>query len=258
MDAFADMFPMFAEEPDFFGYFMIVYLVGILLSNLIGIGLYVMQSLGLYTISKRRGIHNPWLAWIPVANMWILGSIADQYQYVTKGKIKNRRKTLIAMVIIVAATVVLLFVGLIMLTFGGVAELSGTGFSGDPGLGGALLIFAAYLAMIVACLIWAVFRYIAFYDTFASCTPDNAVVFLVLGIFFHMLLPIFVFAVRNKDGGMPPRRVQPMTSPAPQYQPPVQPTVQPMVEPVVTAEPVVESAPVEDTSFCAEPEDFED
>ena len=51
--------------------------------------MYVFQSIGLYTIAKRRGIANPGLAWVPVAYSWILGSVSDQYQYVVRGKVCN-------------------------------------------------------------------------------------------------------------------------------------------------------------------------
>ena len=49
-------------------------------ASIIQIAVYVFTSLALYTIAKRRGINHPWLSWIPVANVWILGSIADQYR----------------------------------------------------------------------------------------------------------------------------------------------------------------------------------
>ena len=46
----------------------------------LSIAAYVLQALGLYTIAKRRGISNPWLAWVPVAWVWVLGSISDQFR----------------------------------------------------------------------------------------------------------------------------------------------------------------------------------
>ena len=36
-------------------------------SGIIGLAVYVLTSLSLYTIAQRRGLHAPWLAWIPVA-----------------------------------------------------------------------------------------------------------------------------------------------------------------------------------------------
>ena len=40
----------------------------------VGLVFYVFESIGLYTLAKRRGLQYPGLAWVPVANMWILGS----------------------------------------------------------------------------------------------------------------------------------------------------------------------------------------
>ena len=67
---------------------------------LLAVVVYVFQSIGLYTIAKRRGIQNPWLAWLPIGSEWIAGSIADQYRYVVKGEVKNKRKTLLILNII--------------------------------------------------------------------------------------------------------------------------------------------------------------
>ena len=61
-------------------------------SGLFGIAAYILTALAIYRISCRRGLNNPWLAWIPVVNCWILGSISDQYRYVAKGETKNKRK----------------------------------------------------------------------------------------------------------------------------------------------------------------------
>ena len=65
------------------------------ISFLLSVGTYVLTALGLYTIAQRRGINKPWLAWIPVVNVWTLGCISDQYRYVVKGEKKSKRKVLI-------------------------------------------------------------------------------------------------------------------------------------------------------------------
>ena len=69
-------------------------------SFLLGIAAYVLLAMGLYTIANRRAIHHPWMAWVPVLNVWILGSVADQYRYVTKGQVRNSRKALIVLEIL--------------------------------------------------------------------------------------------------------------------------------------------------------------
>ena len=73
---------------------------------------YIFMSLGLFAIAKNRRIQNPWLAWIPVGNLWLLGCISDQYRYVALGQKQNRRKRLLLLSILEAAAIplaVLLF-----------------------------------------------------------------------------------------------------------------------------------------------------
>ena len=59
--------------------------------------LYVFRSMGVYSIAKRRELKNPWFAWIPVVDQYLLGSLSDQYQYVAKRKVKNKRKILLGL-----------------------------------------------------------------------------------------------------------------------------------------------------------------
>jgi len=42
---------------------------------LIAIASYVLAALGLYTMAKNRNIENEWVAWIPVAQLYILGKV---------------------------------------------------------------------------------------------------------------------------------------------------------------------------------------
>ena len=65
-----------------------------LAGSTVGIAAYVLRAWGMYAIAKRRGINNPWMSWVPVLDLWVLGCISDQYQYGVKDKICNRRKWL--------------------------------------------------------------------------------------------------------------------------------------------------------------------
>ena len=185
---------------------MIFGIVGmiVLVAGLIAIVGYVFQSIGLYTIAKRRGIANPWLAWLPVGNYWIAGSIADQYQYVVNGAVKNRRMILLALSIagfVVSSLVSTVVTGNFVLTTGDVTmeQLASLGTMGTVL---DLLTSALELATFV-------FWQIALYDLYTSCNPKNNVLFLVLGIIFGVAVPYFIFFNRNKELGMPPRREEP-------------------------------------------------
>lgn len=184
----------------------------LILSPLISIALYVLSAMGLYTIARRRGLHQPWLAWIPVANIWLLGSLSDQYQYVVNGRIKSKRKVLlvlnilsavlkIVLVTLAASAVFQLFMGVA----GGYREehLVSSALSSVLGMVGLLL---PLLGVSIGCM---VVRYMALYDVFKSLDPANAVMFLVLSILFRVTEPFFLCFNRNKDLGMPARRPEP-------------------------------------------------
>ena len=156
---------------------------------------YVLQAAGLYAIAKRRGIDNPWLAWIPVANYWILGCISDQYQYVVKGQVKNKRKIMLGLAIASVAF------RIVMETVSGVMMLA-TGMT-DSAMALNSLLSLVNSGISIASL---VFWHMALYDLYTSCCPSNNVVFLVLGIIFSVTQPFFIFFNRKKDDGMPPRK----------------------------------------------------
>lgn len=197
-----------------------VWLILMLFVLIYSVVVYVLQSLGMYTIAKRRGIRHPWLSWLPIGNTWILGSISDQYQYVAKGNIRSRRKVLLGLSIATYALTVVYYIYQMISMIGSII------FEQQPMdmWSGFLLQIGFVLAMGTLGIINAVFTYMAYYDLFDSCNPKRSVVFLVLGIFFGFLLPFFVFACRKKDLGMPPRKtaVQP---PQPVYQAPAELTV---------------------------------
>lgn len=163
------------------------------------LALYVTKSFGLYAIAKRRRIRNPWLAWIPIGDQWILGSISDQYRYVVKGKTRNRRKAILWLTVATHILAVAYYLGY----FVGLFHLA---LSGNTGVVfGAMS--AGLLVVVPVAVIAGVIRYCAVYDLYLSCDPDNAVLYLVLNILaFDITYPLFLFLCRKKDLGMPPRK----------------------------------------------------
>ena len=216
-----------------------VYVVILLLALAFSVLTYVLQSIGLYTISKRRGIHHSWLSWLPIGNMWILGSISDQYQYVAKGKVRSRRKVLLGIMIAIYALMIPLYVSYFGFIFSAI-DASASQASADV-YAPLLTMGGVSIVMFVVAIVGTVFQYNAYYDLFASSNPDNAVLFLVLSIFVNVTLPFFVFASRKKDLGMPPRKTQQQTV---YEEVPTQP--EPEAAPVYLQEPVAEEADFEE------------
>lgn len=176
---------------------------------------YVLKSIGLYTIAKRRGIQNPWLAWLPVCDYWIVGSISDQYQYVSKGVVKNKRSILLALNIVsfvISGAMSLFYNGMALAMAENISmiDVSSVYFASSSLIG--IATFGLSIAIFV-------FWHMSLYDLYSSCKPNNNLLFLLLGIFLPFLVPFFIFACRNKEEGMPPRREEPRY----EYQPEPEP-----------------------------------
>ncbi len=182
----------------------LVYALTSLLSTipytLLGIAVYVFGAVGLYAVAQRRGIRNPWLAWVPVANRWVLGSLSDQYQYVVQGQVKNKRKTLLILYLVNAIlSVAAIVVGILF-----AAELMLDGFSMELLLG----LLGLGLTIAVIGIAGCILRWIALYDVYKSLDPGNSTLYLIISILFSFTEGFFLFFNRNKDEGMPPRKQQ--------------------------------------------------
>lgn len=186
-----------------------VYLLCIVFS----IAMYVIRALSVQTIARRRGLNHPWLAWIPVGSDWILGSISDQFKYLTQDREQSRRKILLGVSIAGAAcglaTLVMYVAMIVQIVLGGDADVYS-----DAQL--ARMIMKPMMGFLLVGLVAAivgitkyVFQCMCKYDLYKSCDPKNATMFLVLGILFGVTEPFFLLACRKKDLGMPPRRPEP-------------------------------------------------
>ncbi len=195
-----------------------IFLTVIAVALIFSLVCYIFEAIGVYTIAKRRGIKNPWLAWIPIGNTWMWGCIADQYQYVANGKTKNRRMIILilslASFVLSAMTTGQTINSMMQL----VANADAIEYMSEaemvamiaPMMGSSM---AGMFGSIVSIALF-VFQCIALYDMFNSCNPSNSTMFLVLSILFSIARPFFIFASRNKDLGMPARQDEPQT-----YQP---------------------------------------
>ena len=189
------------------------------LPTLISLAVYVFTALGLYTLAQRRGLRHPWLAWIPVANVWILGSLSDQYRYVVRGQVRSKRKVLLTLNIISAVMGVVMTVVIMAAVIRCVFSFRG---ASETEIVNALM--GSIMGVLALCVPWAgvaiasaVLSYMALYDIYTSCDPANNTVYLVLSILFGFTQAIFLFLCRNRDDGMPPRR-----DTQPQYRQPAQ------------------------------------
>lgn len=178
-------------------------------TGMIGIAAYVLTALSLYTLASRRQIAHAWLSWVPVLNVWIIGSLSDQYRYVVKGEFRAKRKSLL----ILNLLMMLIVTGMVAVAIGMVVDLVTSvmyGINIEAMVSGPILMEALLAVPLSGLAIaTAVVRFMALYDVYKSMDPDNAVLFLVLSILFGVTESFLLFFNRQKDKGMPPRKPAP-------------------------------------------------
>lgn len=170
---------------------------------------YVLTALSLYTIAQNRCIPHPWLAWVPAVNIWLLGSVSDQYQYVGRGQVKSRRKLLLTLNIVLALSAAVLACMFLSGFFSAIKQaILG---AGEDALLESLLDHLFYtgggfLLMVPVWIVKKVFEFMALYDVYRSSEPQNAQMYLVMSILIPVTGAFFLFICRNKEQGMPPRQ----------------------------------------------------
>lgn len=197
---------------------------------------YIFHSIGLYTIGKRMGKNNPWLAFIPFARDYFHGELAGEIPLRNR-KIKNPGIWNLILPIaygVISGVFTAIIVGVIM--FGAFA--AGTG-SGGIGVGSIMAILLLYLVMIILLLVYAgihsTLTILINTQIFGNFTTHNmAIVHSVLSSIIPFYGAFCMFAMRNKpfNPGMEPR----LTPPEPPV-PPV-PPVRPEGEPEPPVPPV--------------------
>lgn len=157
---------------------------------------YILSSLSLHTIAKHRGIFHPWLAWIPVGNLWILGSISDKYQYEVNGKQRRRRilLLLLSIAVIVAYVLASLF-GKCLIDGVIVANSSVSEILFHIAYMGSLFVSVTVVS------ITAVFGYVSLYDIYKSCVPEQTMTYLMMSIFVNVTMPFYLLNCRKLELG---------------------------------------------------------
>jgi len=164
--------------------FLIVFAVLLIYVGIIGVCVadYIMSSLGLYRLASRRGISKPWLAWIPVVNIWTVGAVVDEYDG-KQGFNRKWRVALLTLTVIVVGGIVLGYSAMFGFAF---SQMDNTSLNMEAFLGVfipsyIIILGAAFCAMaLIAC------QSVCLYKIYESTVPEKALKYLLLS----MLVPL--------------------------------------------------------------------
>lgn len=144
-----------------FGVLAAAAIIGALIGGIIVIAFYVFYSFALYRLAQKRNMEMPWLAWIPVAQMYIVGKLVKSI------KVSNFEIPSLEIVL-------------------PVAMLAYVVLSRVPVLG--LIITLAYIALMLLTL----------HDLYKQYVPENAVMYTIISI-FAVPVPFLLLKLSKMD-----------------------------------------------------------
>ena len=166
---------------------------------LIGIAIaeYIMSSYAIFKLAKRRNINNPWLAWIPVANIWMIGKLANDYDL--KNGYNRKWQNVLMALIAVFYVVFILFYSLFIFVVIATSMEFGVDFDYDSMMIGSIIImYVGLILLFLSGMALSACHYICIYKIFESTVPQKAIKYLLLYILVPLAGSICLLKSYNK------------------------------------------------------------
>lgn len=161
------------------------------------IATYILQSLSLHTLARRRGIASPWLAWLPYGNYWIIGSIARDYD--KQNKIQRRwDKTLLTLSIVFTASYFIFYLAFIIGVIVATLNIDTTVMLEETYVTLIIAFLLAMIPIIIVATALQIITYICFFKIFESTVPEKALKYFLISLLVPLAQPICLFLCRNR------------------------------------------------------------
>ena len=154
---------MTSMDGGFFAIFSGLFLVFLMLFFIVGLAMYLLSAFGFYRMAIKRGIDNPWLAFIPIANTYIIGLIIGRLE-IGNNKFEGQN------------------LGLILVALS---------------LGAGMLYWIPLLGQLIALGAMVAFIYVLYviFDLYS----DNPVLYTILGVVIPPAAAILIFIIRENE-----------------------------------------------------------
>lgn len=197
-------------------FFFTFFIGAIAVSAVIGIAIYLLESISVYKMAKSAEVKNPWLAFVPVANDWVFGTLAEKYK--KKNGTKSARFGIILPVL--EGIVFIESIALTIFTVISIKEITGyaldavnTSAEMAPEQFMSLIpVIILYFALIAVAIAYAVVFFIALWRVYSSFDKSNATLYIVLSVIFTISVPIILFIIRNRKPEFDPHNNVPYFS----------------------------------------------
>lgn len=186
---------MFPEEATIF---LVPFVILYVILMLWAVAKYVITGISLFGIGKRLGIKAYGLAWVPGANVWSVGAIADKSDE-RNGKDHKFRWVLIGLMI---AFVICLVIFIVVYTFSLIDIITTARLSyAEPEVSAFVnlfwSIFAVMFPVALASTALTAVEYISIYKLIELCKPEKALKNLLIGMLVPFASPFVLLSCKR-------------------------------------------------------------
>ena len=153
------------------------------MNAIILIPVFILFSIGLYTLAKKQDIQNPWLAWIPVVNYFVLGTLIKDAPYIKK---KFKRIEIIALICGIAYFLSAITPILVQMLY--FEQVVNTLF---------IMYWLFSMLLVLVSLGTRAFAIFMYYHLFKIYAPKETVLYTVMSVF--SLSYAMIFSIRNYE-----------------------------------------------------------
>ncbi len=197
---------MFSIEDSFLEAFSAILDLSSAFDSLLAVAVYILTAIGLYRMAKACRHPRPWMAWIPYADYYLMGELAELSAARHGKKIRPYAAWMLTFQIVTTVVVVALVGILCSLLLNG---LSYTKYSASTVAEGydfvtPLLILIILLFVILAlAIVGIILEYITLHLIFQLFDKKNALGYVILCIFISYAKPIVLLILSRKSPDLP-------------------------------------------------------
>lgn len=170
---------------------------------IICVALFILREFGIFNISKRMELKNPWICFIPVADTYALGRIAEKYQRADQKKPTNF-KMLLPIMNTIGYVLAVIFISLLFSAISSVLDSAKLAIEADKAMTMAdfkvlIPVFIVYLFALTSFIVFKALYFISLWRVYAIFNKAMATRYIILSVLFSFLIPFFLFTLRNDD-----------------------------------------------------------
>lgn len=140
---------------------------------------WVLVNFGLYRMAAHAGIPRAWLTLVPVGNAYVMGLLAERAVYTYTRRTHRLAFWMVILQALPLASLALLTLPLLI------------------GAGGRSLMMLLVLLLSVTAIAGTILNFYALYYIFKDYSPDNALLFFLLGILFNIYWIFLLVEMNN-------------------------------------------------------------